>query len=75
MKRSIKTGETDFHGFPRIVDNYAHLGKFESIIGRDGRTRTKITLKGGYKNREGHFEWIIEPNKAINHRIFIPKEW
>ncbi|MEM7174728.1 MAG: hypothetical protein AAF443_02220 [Chlamydiota bacterium] len=25
-----------------------------------------------YKGKNGAFEWIIEPNGSINHRIFIP---
>ena len=63
---------TDFHGFPRIVDNYAKLGRKELIQGGDEITRIKINLEGGYKGIDGYFEWIIEADGLINHRIFIP---
>ena len=72
MENNLKTGTPDFHGFPRIVDNYAGLGKTELIKGKDGITRVKISLKGGYKGQEGCFEWILEPDKSVNHRIFSP---
>ena len=72
MQRNLKTGQTDFHGFPRIVDNYARFGRNEIITGRDGVIRKKIVLEGGYNSHEGHFEWIIEPNRSINHRLFVP---
>lgn len=72
MEKNLKTGKTDSHGFPKIVDNYAGLGKKEFILGRDGLNRTKIMLEGGYKGQNGYFEWIIEANDTINHRIFIP---
>jgi len=49
------------------------LGKKELILGNDAIIRMKISLKGGYKNREGYFEWIVEPNRQINHRLFVPE--
>ncbi|NGX56373.1 MAG: hypothetical protein K1060chlam5_00611 [Candidatus Anoxychlamydiales bacterium] len=70
MKLNPKTGNTDYHGFPKIVDNYAKYGKIEKVLGRDGIFRTKISLKGSYKDKDGFFEWIVEPNNSINHRIF-----
>lgn len=71
MENNLKTGQPDFHGFPKIVDNYANLGKRDLIIGKDGLTRVKISLEGSYKNLSGNFEWLIEPNNTINHRLFI----
>jgi len=73
IRLNARSAKPDFHGFPRIVDNYAGLGFTESLIGRDGIARIKISLPGGYQGREGCFEWIIEADKTINHRIFIPK--
>ena len=70
MKNNLKTGKPDFHGFPQIVDNYATFGQKELIKGRDGITRVKISLEGSYKGQDGYFEWIIESNKSVNHRIF-----
>jgi hypothetical protein len=72
MENNLKTGQPDFHGFPRIADNYAHLGKKDLIKGNDGFFRTKISLEGGYKGRGGYFEWILEADNTINHRKFIP---
>jgi len=61
-----------FHGFPDVVDNFAGLGKKVEITGGDGIKRTKIELEGEYLGRKGNFEWIIEPDGAINHRKFEP---
>jgi hypothetical protein len=73
MRTNSKTAQTDFHGFPRVVDNYAKFGRIESLVGRDGISRTKISLPGGYRGREGNFEWIVEVDKTINHRLFVSK--
>lgn len=72
MEKNLKSGLPDFHGFPKIVDNYAGFGQRELIKGKDGLTRMKINLDGSYKGLEGHFEWIIEANRLVNHRLFIP---
>jgi len=72
MEHNLKTGQPDFHGFPRIVDNYANFGQKELIKGNDGFNRVKISLDGGYKGLDGYFEWIIEVDKSVNHRLFIP---
>ncbi|MCZ6104403.1 hypothetical protein [Campylobacter ureolyticus] len=39
-------------------------------IGKDGVKRTKIEISGSYKNQDGVFEYIIEPDNTINHRFF-----
>ncbi len=36
-------------------------------------SRTKIELDGSYNGQQGHFEWIVEPNGTVNHRLFVPK--
>ncbi|MCH9625856.1 MAG: hypothetical protein S4CHLAM123_10400 [Chlamydiales bacterium] len=72
MRPNLNTGFSDFHGFPQVVDNYARFGKKRTIIGRDGIERTKISIHGCYQKRYGHFEWMVEPNLNINHRLFIP---
>ena len=74
MEPSLKTGRPDNHGFPKEVDNYASYGKQEIIKGGDGVERLKITLEGEYQGRQGTFEWIIEPDKSVNHRLFLPKK-
>ncbi len=74
MRLNGKTGRPDFHGFPRIIDNYAKFGRTGTIIGRDGIKRTKLTLPGAYQGKEGCFEWIIEPDQTINHRLFLPNQ-
>ena len=71
MRLNPKTALPEYHAFPRIVDNYAKYGKQETILGKDGIERLRVTLKGGYEKKDGSFEWIIEPNKMINHRMFI----
>jgi hypothetical protein len=54
------------------VDNYATIGRKELITGRDGIKRTKISVEGGYQGLEGCFEWIVEADKSVNHRLFLP---
>ena len=72
MEHNLKTGSPDFHGFPKIVDNYANLGQRELIKGKDGINRIRVSLDGGYKGSDGCFEWIIESDKSVNHRLFVP---
>ena len=63
-----------YHGFPKEVDNFGGLGKSSQITGRDGIVRTKVELEGGYNNKDGVFEWIIEADGRVNHRLFVPKD-
>ncbi|MCG8422128.1 MAG: hypothetical protein MJE77_29750, partial [Proteobacteria bacterium] len=72
MRPGLKTGRPDNHGFPLEVDNFAGQGTRTTIKGGDGVVRTKVELRGGYKGKEGIFEWIIEPDKTVNHRLFVP---
>ena len=62
------------HDFPDEVDNFAKHGTKTKIKGGDGKTRTKVELEGGYRNKDGKFEWIIEPDNTVNHRLFRPKK-
>ncbi|MCH9633990.1 MAG: hypothetical protein S4CHLAM7_07240 [Chlamydiae bacterium] len=72
MRLNAKTALPDNHSFPKIVDNYASLSKRQIILGHDNIERTHLLLKGSYKGKEGYFEWIIEANKQVNHRLFKP---
>jgi len=74
MRLNAQTATPDFHAFPRIVDNYAAFGRQEIIIGGDRAARLKVSLPGSYQSRDGLFEWIIESNKTVNHRLFVPKQ-
>ena len=62
----------DYHGFPKIVDNYGSLGNAKTITGGDGLTRTLLEIPGAYGGKEGVFQYIIESNGMINHRLFVP---
>ena len=72
MQPALKTGRPDLHGVPRIVDNYADLGQQELLRGGDGVLRRRLSLRGSYQGKDGSFEWIIESDNSINHRIFVP---
>lgn len=62
----------DFHGFPDIVDNYGVNGKVSSLVGGDDIVRTKVTIEGTYKGKDGVFEYIIESDGVTcNHRTFV----
>jgi hypothetical protein len=62
----------DFHAFPLEVDNFVEGASVSSIRGGDGVIRRKVSLPGHYRGRDGTFEWLIEPDKTINHRFFQP---
>ena len=64
--------QSDYHSFPLEVDNFAGGGTSTTFTGGDGVIRTRGQLPGSYKGRDGRFEWIIEPDKTINHRLFVP---
>lgn len=34
------------------------------------KIKIKIKISGSYKNQDGVFEYIIEPDNTINHRFF-----
>jgi RHS repeat-associated protein len=68
VRQQIRTG--DIHGFPLEVDNYAGFGTTSSVRGGDGIVRTKVELRGSWRGKDGTFEWLIEPDKTVNHRIF-----
>jgi hypothetical protein len=72
MRPNVKTGRPDNHGFPLEVDNSAGLGRQTTIKGGDGVSRTKVELDGSYNGQQGRFEWIVEPNGTVNHRLFVP---
>jgi hypothetical protein len=62
----------DYHAFPREIDKLAGRGKVTQFKGGDGVTRTKVELRGPHDGKNGTFEWIIEPDRTINHRLFRP---
>lgn len=35
--------------------------------------RMRLEISGSYRGKEGIFEYVREPNGAINHRLFVPK--
>ena len=73
MRPGLKSGRPDNHGFPLEVDNSARLGSRTTITGGDGIDRTRIELEGSYQGKDGVFEWIIEPDGGVNHRLFKPR--
>ena len=70
-----QTTLNDFHGFPECADAFGGDGVITSITGGDGIIRTQVEIAGGYKNSNGVFQYIIEPDGVTcNHRLFVPKE-
>jgi hypothetical protein len=62
----------DFHGFPENVKAFEEVGNVVWKNSGDGIFRKWIQIPGGYKGKEGFFEFLIEPNGTINHRNFTP---
>ena len=64
----------DMHSCPASVDGYAaKYGKFKYITGGDGKTYFELKLKGGFKGKDGSFEYIKDNKNNINHHFFKQK--
>lgn len=71
--KQMKQG--DYHAFPRSVEAYGKQGRVKTITGGDGKKRKLVEIEGGYRGKDGVFEFIIEPDgKTVNHRLFKPKK-
>lgn len=65
----------DYHGFPESVDAFGQNGNISTIVGEDTISRGKIEIPGGYRDEEGVFQYIIEPDGiTCNHRLFVPNK-
>ena len=62
--------QTDFHGFPDVVDNYGGYGNQQIITGNDGNVYTQLQIPGSYKGYDGNFVYIWNENGVCNHRVF-----
>ncbi len=68
-----KATKTDIHhAFPNIIDNYAGKAKTFPLKGADGKTRKLYQIKGSLNGKSGIFEWILDKDKGVTHRRFIP---
>lgn len=65
-------GHGDFHAFPESVKAFQKAGIVKKIIGADGAAGEMLSIPGGYKGREGTFDFIKESDGSINHRKFEP---
>lgn len=63
----------DYHAFPESVDAFGGEGVVTNITGGDGVLRSKVEIGGSYRGKTGVFEYIIESNGTVNHRLFKPK--
>ena len=71
VKNQMKLG--DYHAFPESVEGFGNDGKITTITGGDKITRTKIEISGSYADKDGVFQYIIEPDGVTcNHRLFVP---
>ncbi|HYW08312.1 MAG TPA: RHS repeat-associated core domain-containing protein, partial [Longimicrobium sp.] len=69
-KQTVREYKPDNHGFPLQVDNMARFGTTKAFKGGDGVERTLVEVRGHYQGKNGTFEWIIEPDRTVNHRYF-----
>ncbi len=73
VKRVGKATKLDaHHAFPDIIDNYAGRAKIFSIKGADGKKRKLYQINGSLNGKDGIFEWILDNDKGVTHRRFIP---
>lgn len=71
MRLNPTTALPDNHGFPKVADNHAAQGKSFAFVGGDGKVRSGIETPGSYNGKNGTFQWTVEPNKDVNHRLFV----
>ena len=62
----------DFHAFPESVKGFQDAGQLSKLTGGDGVVRDMLKIPGGYKGKDGIFEFIKEADGSINHRLFRP---
>jgi hypothetical protein len=72
VNKQISNTADQYHSFPESIDDMAGQGTVTKITGGDGVVRTKVELPEAINGKTGKYEWIIEPNNTINHRVFIP---
>jgi len=73
LKVKAQMQQGDYHSFPQSVDGFGADATATRMTGGDGIVRTKLELPGGWRGKDGKFEWILEPdNKTVNHRLFVP---
>jgi RHS repeat-associated protein len=61
-----------YHGFPSLVDTLPTAGDAAPLAGADGVTRTIVRLAGSINGVPGDYEWLIDEDSSINHRMFNP---
>ncbi|TXH06041.1 MAG: hypothetical protein E6R07_01410 [Nevskiaceae bacterium] len=62
----------DFHAFPESVKGFQDAGQLSKLTGGDGIVRDMLKIPGGYRGKEGAFEFIKDADGSINHRLFKP---
>ena len=62
--------QNDYHGFPKIVDNYGSYGIQTRFQGNDGHMYTKLEILGSYNGKDGKFVYIWDGLGQCNHRMF-----
>jgi len=60
------------HYFSDIIDNNTNSAAKWSIRGGDGVYRSLYQIKGTLRGAPGIFEWMVETNGILTHRVFIP---
>jgi hypothetical protein len=60
------------HGFPMLIDEEARYATVRPLRGNDRSTKTLVSLSGAVNCTSGAYEWIINPDRTINHRFFNP---
>lgn len=62
----------EYHDFHKIVDNFGRFAQRFDLIGNDKILRDLYQIEGSLNGKVGIFEWIVDYNVGITHRLFIP---
>jgi RHS repeat-associated protein len=73
----MESGVGEFHSFPESVTAFENEGAVRTITGGDQIARDMLEIPGSYRSAGGNlydgvFQFIMEADGSINHRLFVP---
>ena len=60
----------EYHNFSMIIDNFGSSGRMIHKVGGDGAKYIYLTIEGSFTKTPGVFEYIIDTNNQVTHRLF-----
>jgi len=70
--KQISNTDDLYHAFPSQIDDLARMSDVSKIKGADGVVRDLVKMPGSINGKSGTFQYIIEADRTVNHRLFVP---